>query len=258
MNRKNPMSLRKCRRAAEMGFSLIELMIVILLLSVIMGSVFSQIDLVQKRFRTEQNKLDISQTAREFLDQIVRDVHKAGYPNLRLYQAGAFADTDPYHYKSDLVGIGLFYIDSTMIKFEGDLNGDGHVQDVAYKLETDTTQPGNENCPCLRRAQAQKAVGVDPNAWVPVYQTQVENIDPATVGTLPVFSAFDNTGTAQTISPGLTKSNYNPDDTGPSASDPINRIWSIQVQMSVRGQNTEISNTSRPEVFLTATAQINN
>src|SRR3954466_11727683 len=95
--------------AAQAGFSLIELMIVILLLSVIMGSVFSQIDLVQKRFRTEQNKLDISQTAREFLDQIVRDVHKAGYPNLRLYQAGAFTDTDSYHYKSYLVGIGLFY-----------------------------------------------------------------------------------------------------------------------------------------------------
>src|SRR5712671_4417639 len=259
--------------SVQAGFSLIELMIVILLLSVIMGSVFSQIDLVQKRFRTEQNRLDISQTAREFLDQIVRDVHKAGYPNLRLYQPTAFTDTDPSHYKSYLVGIGLFYIDSTMIKFEGDLNGDGFVQDVAYKLETDTTQAGNENCPCLRRAQAQKAEGVDPNAWVPVYQTQVENIDPATVGTLPVFSAFDNTGTqvgpistspcGSVTTPSscpfpLTKSNYNPDDTGPSAGDPINRIWSIQVQMSVRGQNTEISNTSRPEVFLTATAQINN
>jgi prepilin-type N-terminal cleavage/methylation domain-containing protein len=252
------MSLQKCRRPGEMGFSLIELMIVILLLSVIMGSVFSQIDLVQKRFRTEQNKLDISQTAREFLDQIVRDVHKAGYPNWRLYQAGVFPDTDPYHYKSAYIAVGLFYIDATLIKFEGDLNGDGHVQNVAYKLETDTTQPGNENCPCLRRAQETKADGVDPLTWVPTYQTQVENIDPLTVGHLPVFTAFDNTGALQTISPGLTKSNFNPDDTGPSASDPINRIWTIQVQMSVRGQNTEISNTSRPEVFLTATAQMNN
>src|SRR5258708_38609607 len=100
-----------------MGFLLIERMIGSLVLGVIMGSVFSQIDLVQKRFRTEQNRLDISQTAREFLDQIVRDVHKAGYPNLRLYQSGAFADTDPYHYKSHLVGIGPLYIDTTMLKF---------------------------------------------------------------------------------------------------------------------------------------------
>jgi prepilin-type N-terminal cleavage/methylation domain-containing protein len=260
--KRNLISLHKRRRPAQMGFSLIELMIVILLLSVIMGSVFSQIDLVQKRFRTEQNKLDISQTAREFLDQIVRDVHKSGYPSLRLYQPSAFADTDPYHYKSYLVAVGLFYIDPTMIKFEGDLNGDGFVQNVAYKLETDTTQAGNENCPCLRRAQANKADGVDPLTWVPTYQTQVENIDPSTISTLPVFTAFDNTGTQQTISSGLTKgslsNSWDPEDTGPSASDPINRIWTIQVQMSVRSQNTEISNSSRPEVFLTATAQMNN
>jgi prepilin-type N-terminal cleavage/methylation domain-containing protein len=249
---------RKKLNQKQSGFSLIELMIVILLLSVIMGSVFSQIDLVQKRFRTEQNRIDISQTAREFLDQIVRDVHKAGYPNLRLYQSGAFTDTDSYHYKSALVGIGLFYIDPTMIKFEGDLNGDGKVQNVAYKLETDTTAAGNENCPCLRRAQETKADGADPFAWVPTYQTQVENIDPATISTLPVFSAFDNTGATQSVAGGITKTNFNPDDTGPSASDPINRIWTIQVQMSVRGQNIDLSSTARPEVFLTATAQINN
>src|SRR5437588_8615784 len=112
---------------AQAGFSLIELMIVILLLSVIMAAVFGQVDLVQKRFRTEQNKLDISQTAREFLDQIVRDVHKCGFPNWRLYQQGVFSDTDAYHYKSAYIAVGLFYIDSTLIKFEGDLEGDGHV-----------------------------------------------------------------------------------------------------------------------------------
>src|SRR5438270_11795051 len=114
MSRRFSTSFEK-RRSAEKGFSLIELMIVILLLSVIMGSVFSQIDLVQKRFRTEQNRLDILQTAREFLDQIVRDVHKAAYPNVRLYQSSAFTDTDAYHYKSYVVRIGHFYIDSTML-----------------------------------------------------------------------------------------------------------------------------------------------
>src|SRR5438477_10666716 len=113
---------RGARTGVQAGFSLIELMIVILLLSVIMGAVFGQVDLVQKRFRTEQNKLDISQTAREFLDQIVRDVHKCGFPNWRLYQQGVFADIDPYHYKSSYIAIGLFYIDSTLIKFEGDLD----------------------------------------------------------------------------------------------------------------------------------------
>ena len=80
---KIPISRRGANTGAQAGFSLIELMIVILLLSVIMGAVFGQVDLVQKRFRTEQNKLDISQTAREFLDQIVRDVHKCGFPNWR-------------------------------------------------------------------------------------------------------------------------------------------------------------------------------
>src|SRR2546426_1560874 len=63
---------------AQLGFSLLELMIVVLILSVITGAVFSQISMVQQRARTEQSKLDIFQESREFMDQLGRDLHQTG------------------------------------------------------------------------------------------------------------------------------------------------------------------------------------
>ena len=69
-------NLRSQTRQA--GFSLIEMLLVIAILMVVMGMVFRQIDFLQKRNRTEQVRLDIFQTSREFIDQMTRDIHQAG------------------------------------------------------------------------------------------------------------------------------------------------------------------------------------
>ena len=67
------------------GFSLLEIMVVIGILSIVMAVVFTQINLVQKRYRTEEMKLDLTQESREFMDQIVRDMHSIGYPTSKMY-----------------------------------------------------------------------------------------------------------------------------------------------------------------------------
>jgi prepilin-type N-terminal cleavage/methylation domain-containing protein len=73
------------KRNTQAGFSLIELMAALAIMMVIMGVVFQQMTLVQKRSRVEEVRLDIFQTAREFIDQMTRDIHQAGFPNGKMY-----------------------------------------------------------------------------------------------------------------------------------------------------------------------------
>src|SRR5215467_5752732 len=69
----------------EAGFSLLELLLVVLLLSIVVGALFSQINRAQVRYRVEDQKLDITQQEREFIDQFARDLHQAGFPATALY-----------------------------------------------------------------------------------------------------------------------------------------------------------------------------
>ena len=249
-------AMAKRRTRAQAGFSLIELMIVILLLSVIMGSVFSQLDLVQKRFRSEESKLEIIQTAREFMDQMIRDIHQNGFPNVRMYQISpgtAVLGGTPANYYSTSAdnAVGIVYISPTSVRFEGDVSGDGHVYAMAYTLFPQSTTAGFENCPCLRRSQVLKADGVAPIAQATDYRTQVENLSTTNSN---IFSAYAQDGSAIDVSSGLTRAGFNPND----LTDSVNKIFTLQVQINVQGARNDIGTTSRPEVFLTATAQINN
>src|SRR5947199_7677160 len=69
--------------ATQAGFSLIEMMMVLAIMTIIMGSVFKSIDLTQRTSRSQQVKLDLTQQAREFVDQLTRDLRNAGYPHKR-------------------------------------------------------------------------------------------------------------------------------------------------------------------------------
>src|SRR5437773_9294409 len=82
-------SLHRVR--AEEGFSLIEMMVVLAIISIIMASVFKSIDLTQRTSRSQQVKLDLTQQAREFVDQLTRDLRNSGYP----YQRNMANAVDP-------------------------------------------------------------------------------------------------------------------------------------------------------------------
>lgn len=235
----------------QSGFSLIELMVVMLILTVIMAAIFQQLDMVQKRYRSEQNKLDLFQNAREFVDQFARDVHQAGFPNTKLFALNALSSPRE---QDALNASGLIYIDSTNIRFEGDVNGDGVVDSVAYYLVTDTTGAGNSRCPCLKRSQVNKAAGVAPidNPLDP--QTQVENVVAPGTGE-SIFTAFDQEGNAIDISGGLTRSDFTantPDD--------IYKIYMVRIRLNVKASAAagDIGTGFRPEVFISAGAQVNN
>lgn len=62
------------------GFSLLELMVAVAIISLVAGAVFSLLNVSQQRFRSESQVLNAFQEARLGMDQIVRDVNDSGYP----------------------------------------------------------------------------------------------------------------------------------------------------------------------------------
>ena len=131
------MKRQRTNRNRQQGFSLIELLVAIGILMVLMGVVFEQINTVQKRNREEEVKLDIFQTAREFIDQMTRDIHQAGFPNGKMYTAAGQAPGLQTN------AVGIFYISPTEVHFQGDVDADGVVDYVAYKLVPQSSNPGD-------------------------------------------------------------------------------------------------------------------
>lgn len=64
----------------QRGFSLLEIMVVLLVFTIVTGAVFGLLMVAQQRYQAESAFLDSFQSARLGLDQITRDVHAAGFP----------------------------------------------------------------------------------------------------------------------------------------------------------------------------------
>src|SRR5262249_15082402 len=133
-------------RTADAGFSLTELMIVIVLVMIVVGVVFQVVTLSTQRSATEQTKLDMFQEAREFMDQMTRDLRQAGYPNPRNVDQ-SLLDQDPNKNDKD-AAVGITKIGSGDLWFEGDVDGSGTISVIQYHLDST-----GDNCPCLKRSQ---------------------------------------------------------------------------------------------------------
>ena len=182
-------------RKLQTGFSLIELMMVVLLLGIIVGALFSQINHAQVRYKVEDQRLDLTQQERDFIDQFTRDLHQAGYPSPT--QFGGRFDLS-----SNLTASGVWMISPTDLRMEADVDGDGVVDEIAYHY--DGVSAG---CPCLRRSSSPKQDGVLPwNQAPPVYYTQVQDLIPLPAGAPVFFQAYDTNGTQLDISAGKTLS----------------------------------------------------
>src|SRR5215510_12400294 len=142
-------------KSNDQGFSLIELLIALLLLVIIAGAIFQVIALTVERSSAEQSKLDMNQEAREFMDQMARDLRLAGYPNPRNYSQDMLTTTPMAN--DEHVAVGLVKITPTELWFEGDVDNSGIVSVIHYWLDTSTAN----YCPCLKRSQVQK-ITADP------------------------------------------------------------------------------------------------
>ncbi len=162
---------------AQRGFTLLELMIVLAILTTVIGVVTSGIMQIEKRSASDVNKVGLAQEARQFMDQILRDLRQCGYPGLALFDpATGVMSSSPY------VADGLISFSSSAIQFEGDIDGSG-VSEVYIQVVV----PPSGNCPCtVQRGTVLKSVG-----GTPAYYTELDN-----VMSQNIFTAYKYDGSA--------------------------------------------------------------
>ena len=192
------------------------MMVVLLVISVIMGAVFKSINLTQQTSKSQQIRLDVTQQAREFVDQLTTDLRNAGYPNQRNMTKGVSdpnnANTSPNNTFSSAYdpynSPGLIYVNNGSLWFSGTIDGStgvlpgtstlnpgtADVEIIRYDLAT--TGP---NCPCLRRTEFRRNGGdpyTDANTLgTAVQQLEIQGVQNGT-STNPIFTVYDATGTA--------------------------------------------------------------
>jgi prepilin-type N-terminal cleavage/methylation domain-containing protein len=180
---------RSIQRPVTSGFSLIEVLIVLIVLMTLTASIFQMINTSTQRSSTEQTKLDMFQEAREFMDQMSRDLRQAGYPNPRNMDR-AVLDQSPRRTDKD-ASAGLIKVDTGDLWLEADVDGTGEVSVIKYHLDTSTTN----NCPCLKRSQLPKVNGDNliegAGGQTPAsYQVEVQG-----VLNTDIFSIYNNAAT---------------------------------------------------------------
>src|SRR2546421_12445403 len=114
--------------ARTSGFSLLELMVVLIIVLTISGAVFQTINMTTQRSAAEQIKVDMFQEAREFMDQMSRDLRQAGYPNPRNMDPSVITASSAL--QDVRVAAGLVNVNAGELWFEGDVDGSGSVSVV--------------------------------------------------------------------------------------------------------------------------------
>lgn len=237
------------RRRKFSGFSLIEMLIVVLVLSLVLAAVFAQMMQGQQRSTAEDMKLELFQESREFMDQLVRDLHQAGVPNPRNFAANQLGSNDAEKRQSASAAYGLVRVAAGDLWFEGDVDGTGQVSVIRYHL--DTTGP---SCPCLKRSQMPKVAGDPLNGQTEAdYQVEVQNVLNGTTNfpltTNPVFLAYKVGDTTTPVTLPLDTS------TDPST---LANINTIKVQLTVRAAHPDPKTGERTVTTLVSTAKLNN
>jgi prepilin-type N-terminal cleavage/methylation domain-containing protein len=214
----------------QRGFSLLELLLVIAILSLIVGAVFSQMGDAQRRLNAEEMKLGDFQEARDFVDQFFRDINQAGTPNIRMFDPTVVTFGPPQINDSRLA-VGLVRIANDAITFEGSVNGTGTVQSVTYQIN------GSGTCAlCLQRSQVDKATGL-PTAQLTNWGTEINDLTNNTT-TFPIFRFYQYDGTQVTIPTGGI------DITTNAAM--IATVKTIQINLTIRNNSIVDLKTGQP------------
>ena len=219
--------------ALQRGFSLLELMVTMAILTIVIGVVTEGMNTMQARNAVETTKVDVTQESRQFMDQIINDIHQAGFPRITLFDPATLAasGTTTACASDNNVACGLLSMSSTQVKFEGDVDGTG-VSVVTLNLVVP-----NSGCPCtIQRGTVPKSVG-----GTPAYYTEVNN-----VMNQNIFTAYDNLGNSVTL-PISTQAYNNSYD-----------IQAIGVTLYVRAAQPDPKTGSYPSVTMATTVKINN
>lgn len=227
------------------GFSLMESMISLFILTLIVGAIFQQVQRTQANYRIEGQKLDLSQQDREFIDQFTRDLHQSGYPSpASLNTSNLNAIVDPAGGNPNAVSAGITSISQTSLTMEGDLEGDGIVRIVTYSFSPGAGCPGA--APCVLRTVQRKGAAVGGATFV-----EVQNV----VANSGTFTAYDNAG-GVVVLPKTLNANATTSDT--SYKDLL-KIKSVTVSLTLQVQAArDVNGGAPPQVTMTGTARLPN
>ncbi len=197
-------------KLAERGFSLLELIVSVAILTIVIGVAVRGLTQMQQIDFTQHEDTDAVQQTRDFIDQMVRDLHDVGYPPRSVFVG------NPTCSDHANVACTLLAFSSTQLMYEGDLDGTGTVYRVWVQL-----QPGaNNKCPCvLQRGFVPKSQALPPSNAQPTYFTEVNGVlnsgdgagnatypislpgsgNYTTYGTTDVFQAFDTSANQVTV-----------------------------------------------------------
>jgi prepilin-type N-terminal cleavage/methylation domain-containing protein len=214
------------------GFSLIETMAAVLILTVVVGAIFSQINKAQQVYRAEGQKLDLTQEQRSFIDQFTRDLHQAGYPSTYSYNNQVGPD-------ANATAAGLTSISTTSLTLEGDMDGSGVVQVVTYAYNDGSgfSGPGTNPCPCMQRSIAPKGQAAG------TASIAAQNI--LAPGNNGVFTAYLANGSQVGISPAVVSLST------------LHTIKSVQVAFTLQAAGKDVNGTPI-QVGMTGMARLPN
>ncbi len=159
------------RTHREAGFTLIESLVAILVLTILMVGVFSAVNKAQRNYQVENSKVDLTQQQRAFVDQFTRDLRQAGFPT----PASQGLPTPPGGFS----GITLFP-NATDLTMHGDVDGTGD-QTIQYVYQPPP-------CSCLQRIVTRTIAGVASTT----VETAVENV--VAPNAQEIFTAYDSSG----------------------------------------------------------------
>ena len=233
-----------CRQG---GFSLLEMVFSLAILSIVMGVVVQGVNTTQARNVAETNKLDLTQESREFMDQITNDLRQSGFPRPGMFDptglvpaASPAAPPNCINYAN--LACGLMYVDQTQVIFEGDVDGTG-VSEEWIQLKQ-TNGPAAANCtapPCvIQRGTVSKATFMATGTLPPFY-TEVNN-----VMNTNIFTAYDNNATD--LSAGFPIVN---------ASVAGLNLRAIGITLVVRSSQADPQTGAFPTVTMVSTARVN-
>jgi prepilin-type N-terminal cleavage/methylation domain-containing protein len=172
--------------SAQAGFSLLELVVAVAILTIVLTAVFNGVNVVVQRSHAEQTKIDLVQEGRDFIDEFERDLHQAGYPNCRMVATAGLlvncpADfSNPTAAENHLVAAGLVSVDYTQVVFEGAVDGGGKVYSVWYRIvDSAGNYPPSGTCPCrIQRSQQLKNTNdtTPPLSQSTFFSQELENV----------------------------------------------------------------------------------
>jgi prepilin-type N-terminal cleavage/methylation domain-containing protein len=149
----------------EGGFSLLEMLVVAAILSIVFAVIIDAMSMFQQRGGAEAQKVDSVQMARDFLDQVNRDLHDVGYPPPAVISGSGTCVGNV------ALACGIVYYSPLKVQYEGDLDGTGTVYQVTLQVVPNAAG----SCPCvLQRGVVTKTAALA--GTVPTYYTEVNGL----------------------------------------------------------------------------------